>query len=122
MTSKKQNDTVAESKKTGEMTTDSGKKVEAISPAVPHGAENAVETDEPKVIRTEALVGELSPGEEGFLPLDAEGHPIGPAQKTHEGMEFWAPVQAPGNAPAPDLVTPSGAPITERMNPTQEPE
>lgn len=63
------------------------------------------------------LVGELAPGESGFLPLDANGTPSGPATKV-QTAESSVVVKAgytdQGEAP---LITPSGAPITDQMEP-----
>jgi len=61
-------------------------------------------------------VGELAPGDSGWLPLDAEGKPSGPATL----LPPYLPVRAcrvyanpPGSADL--LVTNSGAPITDAM-------
>lgn len=66
-----------------------------------------------------SLRGELKPGETGYVPLSAEGKPHGGARRERpaDGEETVAPVYAPPPHPSEELVTPSGAPITTRMNP-----
>jgi hypothetical protein len=110
-----QTDTRKESQETGEVTTDEGIKVKAVSPAIPHGAE--YEQDEESEAFTadeqETLLGELEPGEEGYLPTDEEGNVTGPAVK--EQPEFSVKVYA--HQKEKYLLTPSGAEIYKRMNP-----
>jgi hypothetical protein len=66
-----------------------------------------------------ALVGELEPGDLGYVPLDLEGKPSGPAVVTPpvEDDTPHAPVYAQIVAPSEELSTPAGAPITNQMNP-----
>lgn len=68
----------------------------------------------------EAIVGEIPPGESGFLPLDELGHIAGPAIKSEnypdEGKRYktiFRPAQPDRNL----LLTPAGAPLTNRMQP-----
>lgn len=103
--------------------TEEGKKVEPISPAIPEGAEQEhPETEKVRVLsheEQEELIGELEPGEEGYLPLDEKGNITGPAKKGKppEGT-LGASVVAPADTRPPALMTPSGAPITARMSPS----
>lgn len=66
-----------------------------------------------------SLRGELKPGEQGYIPLDDQGKPHGSALRDRpaDGEQIVAPVWAPPPHPSEELVTPSGAPITTRMNP-----
>lgn len=110
-------------KKTDELKTEEGKTVKAVSPAVPENAEVQHPEAEKAAILThkeqEALIGELEPGEEGYLPLDEKGNITGPAKKGKppEGT-LGAAVVAPADTRPPALMTPSGAPITGRMSPS----
>ena len=67
----------------------------------------------------DAMVGELSSGEVGFIKLDDKGTPTGTAKDDppKEG-EVVAAVMGTIRSTPDDLVTPSGAPITRFMNPT----
>lgn len=106
-----------ESKRTGEVTTDEGLSVEATSPAIPHGAEYAREEDEGLTREEqEKLCGDLEEGDEGYLPTDAEGNVTGPAVKDRDKAGEWA-VKVFYSPDEGHLLTPSGAPISKRMNP-----
>lgn len=118
--------TKAQSKKDGTVVTDEGKKVEATGPAIPDGAADVNEESPEHKARIlnwdeqKELIGELEPGDEGYLPTDRDGNITGPAKKgpIPEGT-FGVPVTAAFDQ-RPDLLqTPSGAPITARMNPTR---
>lgn len=98
--------------------TDQGKAVEATGP---------VATEVPEDLNEEPftedelndLVGDLEPGELGWLPLDRLGRVIGPAKKGKPGAdELGTPVQAVVQRMPMILQTPSGAPILKRMNPS----
>lgn len=116
----KKNDTDVkkESIETGKVTTDSGAKVEPVSPAIPEGAEHKQEDEGLGFTRRELwdLTGELKSGEEGYLPLDREGNVQGPAKKGFppEGQLACKVVHSAQDG---TLMTPSGAPIQKRMNP-----
>jgi hypothetical protein len=102
-----------------DVTTDSGEPVEQAGPVaieVPddhYPAHRPLTDDE-----LEDLVGDLEPGEDGFLPLDPKGRIIGPAQKGQPAADqLGAPVHAVVQRTPLTLTTPSGAPITTFMNP-----
>ena len=62
-------------------------------------------------------VGELAPGEKGFLPIDANGAPSGPATKVQTSdPSVYVRAGDPAQGEAP-LITESGAPITDDMVP-----
>ena len=65
----------------------------------------------------DTMIGELLPGESGWLPLDDNGVPIGPAVKDlTPGMKACrVTANHPSSVGADLLVTNSGAPITEIM-------
>lgn len=108
----------------GTATTEEGKKVELTPPAVPEGAPDV---DEEKVEHkgralseeeVDKLVGDLEPGESGWIPLDEKGKPTGPAKKgTPPEGQLAHTVVAPARPPRQAIMTPSGAPITDNMNP-----
>jgi hypothetical protein len=65
-----------------------------------------------------SLRGELEPGETGYVHLSEDGKPTGGARRERPNDdEVVAPVYAPVPHPSDELVTPTGAPITTRMNP-----
>jgi hypothetical protein len=66
-----------------------------------------------------SLRGELKHGEAGYVPLDDQGKPTGRAMpnRPEDGEQVVAPVYVPALHPSEELVTPSGAPITSKMNP-----
>jgi hypothetical protein len=66
-----------------------------------------------------SLRGELDPGYQAFVPLDDKGNPSGPAEDWEPGKP-QAAVFAPPPHPSDELVTPSGAPITNQMNPNPD--
>lgn len=124
-----QTDPVAESKESGTASTDDGREV-ALSPgAVPEGAPDvsvedglnvdaALSVDEMKELR-----GELTAGERGWLPLDADGYIIGAAKRGLPPAEpdvWYADVIVNANWPEQGyfMTTPAGAPITRKMNPS----
>lgn len=107
-----------ESIEKGEVTTDSGAKVEPVSPAIPHGAEYHQDEDENMGFtdrEARDLVGELEPGEDGWLPLDEEGNVTGPAKKGIPPEDQQA-CKVFHSAEKGILLTPAGAPIAKRMN------
>lgn len=64
------------------------------------------------------LVGDLEPGDVGYVKLDPKGKPIGAATREHpKGDELVAPVLGAAARIYDELTTPSGAPITNQMNP-----
>jgi len=73
------------------------------------------------------LVGELSPGQSGWLPLDENGTPNGPAtiQPPPPPNALACAVVANAAVPLPEgedlLTTPSGAPITDSMENNVDP-
>lgn len=105
--------------KTGVMTTDSGKEVEPVSPAIPHGAENVVEDDDNDVFTKDELlsmIGKFEPGDKVFLPTDAEGNLKGTlTDNIDEAGEWFVPafITVDGEG----IATSAGAPISKRMNP-----
>jgi hypothetical protein len=109
-------DAIKESR-SGEMTTDSGDKVEPVSPAIPHGAEHQPEPESDfSLEEQQKLVGDLEPGDKCYLPTDAEGNVQGPAVADIEAAgEWFVPVFVDGDGT--HLLTSAGAPITRRMNP-----
>jgi len=66
----------------------------------------------------QGMVGDLEPGDIGYIPLDEEGKPTGAAISV---MPTDGTLVAPVLAQAPvvydELSTPAGAPITTMMNP-----
>lgn len=69
------------------------------------------------------LVGELKPGEFGWVKLSDEGEPTGAATKEPPapGSGAYARVSAPNYPKERDeLTTPSGAPIMPHMNPNPD--
>lgn len=100
-----------------DVTTDTGDAVEATGPVmteVPDDKNDDPLTEE----EVKALVGDLEPGEMGWLPLDRLGRITGPAKKGRPGPdEMGAAVQAVVPRTPLSLQTPSGAPILRRMNP-----
>lgn len=63
------------------------------------------------------LVGDLAPGEEGWLPIDEYGKPTGPAQKgtPPEGTRAARVMGVPPVNKPVALQTPSGAHVTNQM-------
>lgn len=112
-------DHVAESRKDGTVTTDEGKKVEATSPAIPHGAENVVEDDKNDTFTKDQLlsmIGDFEPGDKVYLPTDAEGNLKGTlTEDLDEAGEWFVPAFVTMDGEG--IATPSGAPIMKRMNP-----
>ena len=62
--------------------------------------------------------GELKPGDLGWLKLDDKGNPVGSATKEPPDEGPAARVYVPAAVNPPEMTTPSGAPITENMNPS----
>lgn len=120
MTDPKKNDPAAESKKTGEVTTESGEKVKATPPAINTPVGTTAEEDAPKDLtldEQEALVGELEPGETGWVELDKDGKPKGKAKRGIPPAD--TPVAAVLVSPhfiRNIITTPAGAPLTNKMN------
>lgn len=121
-----QTDPVEESRATGTAHTDDGREVRLNPGAVPEGAKDvsddgrdpnrALDADELKELK-----GELTAGEIGHLPLDAEGYITGAAKRGEpEPGSFFAEVQLNSNWPQSGayMTTPAGADITRRMTPS----
>lgn len=115
MTKSRTDDNVEQSKRDGTVTTEEGvvvdaKTGEADDPAQDKG--RVLSFDEVK-----DLVGELEPGDEGWVPLGEKGEIIGAAKK---GLPPQGVPSARVVAPVDDrphlLQTPSGAHLTHRMN------
>lgn len=64
-----------------------------------------------------AFVGELLPGEKGFLPIDANGAPAGPATKAQTVAPSVYVRAGFTDQNEPPLMTETGAPITDDMVP-----
>jgi hypothetical protein len=70
------------------------------------------------------LAGDLLPGEIGYIHLDPEGKPTGPAVREVPPVGTpCARVMGMQSYPSPQdgLVTPTGAPLTPNMNPFPDP-
>lgn len=112
-------ESAAREKTLDDVTTDAGKAVEQAGPVAievedDHYPAHRVLTDD----ELKDLVGDLEPGEDGFLPLDPKGRITGPAQKGQPAPDqLGAPVHAVVQRAPLTLTTPSGAPITTFMNP-----
>lgn len=108
-----------------EVKTDSGVVVKRTPGAIPDSAmeQSQVNVDEAEILDNEFLlgwVGELEPGESGYLPSDAEGNVKGPAKRGPIPVgEFGIPVVARVDTTPAPITTPSGAPILKRMNPDE---
>lgn len=61
--------------------------------------------------------GDLKPGDLGWIQLNEEGDPAGNATKEPPKGPA-ARVYVPAPSDPPEMTTPSGAPITEQMNPS----
>ncbi len=127
MTAKKPTDNVEASKQGGPLTTDEGHRVEATSPAVPHGAEFTTDNAEHKnrVFSPEdeaKYAGELAPGDVGYIELDDENHPIGTAKKgpIPEGVKAARITGVAPQTKPTQIQTPAGAPLSHTMNPSSE--
>lgn len=117
-------DNVEQSKQDGTMTTDQGKVVDAKTgvvveeqqPNEDHGALSYEEVEE--------LLGDLEPGDIGWVPLDEKGFITGPAQKGNAPIgQLSAKVYCPPDSRIPPLTTPAGALLSKKMNPdTTKPE
>lgn len=109
---------VAQSRKDGTMTTEEGKVVDAQTGVV---TDEDGTNDKARVLsfeEVETLVGDLEPGDEGWVPLNDKGEITGPAQKGNAPIgELSAKVYMPPDARVPPLTTPSGALLSHRMNP-----
>jgi hypothetical protein len=67
------------------------------------------------------LAGELQPGEVGWVELDEEGTPTGPARKEPPPPGTpTAKVVGTLTTKMDEITTPTGAPITKHMNPDPE--
>jgi hypothetical protein len=85
--------------------------------------EKELETEKKKKaaqIDPQMVVGELGHGEMGFLVLDEEGHPQGTATKEPPPVGTPAARVVGYNPTMDPIATPSGAPITEQMNPAPD--
>lgn len=122
--------TKTETAQPGIVETDEGKKIDLAKvrgAAIPDGAPGIDEegdsaSEKARILNWDEqkeLLGELNPGEEGYLPLDEDGNVIGPAKRgVPPKGTLGARVVAPADT-RPDLLsTPSGAPIMARMNPS----
>lgn len=106
------------SKTPGATTTYSAKKdspVEDDEARKPH-INTPLDADEVK-----GMVGELKPGELGWVKLNDEGEPEGAATRDPPTDGPAARVYATAPVIPLELTTPSGAPITEHMNPAAGP-
>lgn len=115
-------DAAAVAKTADDVKTDEGEPVEATGPVMTEIDESypkhrALTDDELK-----DLVGELEPGEDGYLPLDPKGRITGPAKRGKPPEDqLGAAVHAVVQRAPLTLTTPSGAPITTYMNPSYPP-
>lgn len=117
MTKAKQ-DNVEQSKKDGTVTTEEGKVVEAQTGEAAEDNEIAEKSRVLSFDEAAELVGDLLPGEVGWVPLNAKGEIIGPAKKGIPPKDQPAArVAAPEDTRPHPLTTPSGAHLTHRMNP-----
>lgn len=67
------------------------------------------------------LVGELKPGDMGWLEIDEKGKPVGSATLEPPKGKRAIPVEVPAIPEVPDLMTPSGAHLLDnRMNPSPQ--
>ena len=112
-----------QSRRDGTAKTDDGRVVETKGPAVPDNAPDVSENDgkDPNAALSHeeiaALVGELEPGDEGYLLLDNKGFIKGTAKKGKPPEDVpFVPVHRRVDTTPAELATPSGAPITRRMN------
>lgn len=97
--------------------TDEGKEVQATGPVATE-VEEKIDDDPFTEDELNDLVGDLEPGEIGWLPLDRLGRVTGPAKTGRPGPdELGCAVQAIVQRQPMVLQTPSGAPILKRMNP-----
>lgn len=119
-------DNVEQSERTGTVQTEEGLTADAKTGVV--ASDPAA--DKARTLsyeEAEALVGELEPGDEGYVPLNEKGEIIGAAKKGKppEGV-LAAKVVAPVDSRPHPLQTPSGAHLSKRMNPqpalTERPE
>jgi len=68
-----------------------------------------------------ALAGDLAFGELGYVELDEEGKPVGPAKRDYpEPGKPIARVVGFGPRHYDEVVTPAGAPLTRQMNPNPD--
>lgn len=113
-------DNKAQSQKTGTAQTEEGTTV-STDTGGPVAKKEDETPEKAKILSREEqenLVGELEPGEEGWVPLNEVGEIIGPAKKGKAPADqLSARVVAPIDDRTPALTTPSGAPLTHRMNP-----
>lgn len=113
-------DNMEQSKKDGTVTTEEGKVLEAnpgavVATEVDPAAEKARELSYDEV---EALLGDLEPGDEGWIELSVKGEPIGVAHKGKAPIgTLSASVVCPVDSRPHVLQTPSGAHLMKRMNP-----
>lgn len=65
------------------------------------------------------LAGDLAPGEIGWVKLDEEGEPTGPATRGMPDISEGPVAKVVGSPKVAydEIVTPSGAPVTKQMNP-----
>jgi hypothetical protein len=83
------------------------------SPQAPKAHEEHPYTPE----ETKQFVGDLKPGEVGYIKLGEDGKPTGAATKTApEGA--YATVVVPHRPVPEEITTPTGAPLTHNMNPS----
>lgn len=117
MTKAKQ-DNVEQSKESGTVTTEEGKVVDATTGVASEDNPVAEKVRVLSFDEVEKLVGDLEPGDEGWVPLNTKGEIIGPAQKGMPPRDTVAArVVAPQDTRPHPLTTPSGAHLTHRMNP-----
>ena len=117
-------DNIEQSKRDGTLTTQEGTVVDAKT-GVPVDKDNPNEKDGAlSHEEVEALLGDLEPGDTGWVPLDEKGNITGPAKKGNAPIgTLSASVYCPPDSRVPPLTTPAGALLSKRMNPdTQKPE
>lgn len=101
---------------------------ETAAPDVAVSEEVAVAKEKPtekvrslKYEEQEKYLGDLEPGDEGYLPLDENGYVAGPATKEKPARgQKWCRVVSPAASRPPLLQTPSGSPLANFMNPDAE--
>jgi hypothetical protein len=111
-------DNVEQSKRDGTVTTEEGVVVDAKTGVATEDTAEGEKARELSFDEVADLVGELEPGDEGWVPLDEKGNITGPAKKGKAPKgQLAASVVAPIDTRPHALQTPSGAHLMKRMNP-----
>src|SRR5262245_48367680 len=84
-----------------------------IDPNFPVGAHPELMAEPISVEEANSMKGELKHGELGWVSLDEEGNPSGPATKEMPAEGPAARVMAHSPPSSAEMVTPTGAPITK---------